>query len=268
MTFPLGSLRADGGASTAAAAASSRATRKRAAPPPRIRPACAGQAPAPRRRRPWLLALLALADPHGLDPAFSTSGSGGRRNKAGVVGAWFSDFAFFLFGYSFWWVLRRRRARLARRAGPRAAQRIAGSRRRTPPNTRRPGRLARPGAAAGGERLARVDPALPVGSAVAGGHAGGVIGYVLGTASMKLLGFAGSGVFWIAVLVAGISLALRFSWLRLAETDRRGRRVAAQRAGSSASSAPRTSASASVRCASARSWSRSSTSCRRTICRS
>ncbi len=34
---------------------------------------------------------------------------------------------------------------------------------------------------------------------------------------MKLLGFAGSGVFWIAALVAGISLSLRFSWLRLAE---------------------------------------------------
>jgi S-DNA-T family DNA segregation ATPase FtsK/SpoIIIE len=44
-----------------------------------------------------------------------------------------------------------------------------------------------------------------------------VLGYVLGTTSMKLLGFAGSGVFWIAALVAGISLSLRFSWLRLAE---------------------------------------------------
>ena len=53
-----------------------------------------------------VLALLALATHSGLDPAFSTSGSGGHvSNKAGVVGAWFSDFAFFLFGYSFWWVL-------------------------------------------------------------------------------------------------------------------------------------------------------------------
>ncbi|MDQ2927069.1 MAG: FtsK/SpoIIIE domain-containing protein, partial [Pseudomonadota bacterium] len=32
-----------------------------------------------------------------------------------------------------------------------------------------------------------------------------------------LLGFVGSGVLWIAALVAGIALALRFSWLRLAE---------------------------------------------------
>ncbi|HEY2187128.1 MAG TPA: DNA translocase FtsK 4TM domain-containing protein, partial [Caldimonas sp.] len=52
---------------------------------------------------------------------------------------------------------------------------------------------------------------------VAGGHAGGVLGLVLGRASQNLLGFAGSGVLWIAILVAGASLALRFSWLRVAD---------------------------------------------------
>jgi S-DNA-T family DNA segregation ATPase FtsK/SpoIIIE len=52
---------------------------------------------------------------------------------------------------------------------------------------------------------------------VAGGNAGGVIGLVLGRASQNLLGFAGSGVLWIAMLVAGASLALRFSWLRVAD---------------------------------------------------
>lgn len=44
-----------------------------------------------------------------------------------------------------------------------------------------------------------------------------MFGYLLGPASMKLLGFAGSGVVWIAALVAGVSLALKFSWLRVAE---------------------------------------------------
>ena len=40
-------------------------------------------------------------------------------------------------------------------------------------------------------------------SGVAGGHAGGVLGHLLGPASQKLLGFAGSGVLWIAAMVAG-----------------------------------------------------------------
>ena len=60
-------------------------------------------------------------------------------------------------------------------------------------------------------RLYRFEPSLP-------GPAGGVIGYVLGPWSAKWLGFAGSGVFWIAALVLGTSLALRFSWVQAADT--------------------------------------------------
>ena len=45
---------------------------------------------------------------------------------------------------------------------------------------------------------------------VAGGNAGWVLGYLLGPVSQRWLGFAGSGVLWIAVLVAGLSLAFRF----------------------------------------------------------
>jgi S-DNA-T family DNA segregation ATPase FtsK/SpoIIIE len=56
-----------------------------------------------------------------------------------------------------------------------------------------------------------------VGAAAAGGHAGGVLGYTLGPLSMKALGFAGSGVLWIAALVAGLAMAFRFSWLSVAE---------------------------------------------------
>ena len=52
---------------------------------------------------------------------------------------------------------------------------------------------------------------------VAGGNAGGVVGVLLGKSSQSLLGFAGSGVLWIAGLVAGASLAFRFSWLRVAD---------------------------------------------------
>ncbi|MDP1791543.1 MAG: DNA translocase FtsK 4TM domain-containing protein, partial [Methylibium sp.] len=54
----------------------------------------------------WLLALLALATHSGNDPAWSTSGMADEmHNRAGVLGAWFADIAFFLFGYSVWWAL-------------------------------------------------------------------------------------------------------------------------------------------------------------------
>jgi len=94
MTFPLGSLRADGGAAAAAGA-------NRAA------------ASMPMRRQLWLLlgavlwllAMLALVTHHAGDAGFSTSGTGeALRNKAGQLGAWTSDFALFLLGHSVWWL--------------------------------------------------------------------------------------------------------------------------------------------------------------------
>ena len=51
-------------------------------------------------------------------------------------------------------------------------------------------------------RLYRWEPLLP-------GHAGGVLGFALGPLSMRWLGFAGSGVLWIALLVVGMAMALR-----------------------------------------------------------
>ncbi|MEY3272550.1 MAG: hypothetical protein RLZZ341_1451, partial [Pseudomonadota bacterium] len=59
-------------------------------------------------------------------------------------------------------------------------------------------------------RLYRLEPHLP-------GAAGGVLGHALGPLSMRSLGFAGSGVVWVAALVAGLSLTFRFSWLDVAE---------------------------------------------------
>jgi len=198
MTFPLGSLRADaGGAATAGL------------------PAAAGM---PLRRQLWLFAgavagllmLLALVTHSASDPGFSTSGSGEPlRNKVGIVGAWFADFAYFMLGHSVWWlpvvVVRSWLAALARDL-------------RGEPKPER-SRLAFwlglvvllvASCALESTRLYRFEPSLP-------GHAGGVLGYLLGPASAKWLGFAGSGVFWIALLVTGMALALRFSWLHAAE---------------------------------------------------
>jgi DNA segregation ATPase FtsK/SpoIIIE, S-DNA-T family len=207
MTFPLGSLRESGATNTFAAAA--------------VHP------PAGWRAQLlllitgvlWLLAVLALATHTAADPAFSTSGSAGTvLNKAGAAGAWFSDLAFFMFGYSIWWA-----AAVALRAWLGALARLL----RSDP-------AATPAPAASPSRpiwLFWVGLALLLAASsslewtrlyqwegrVAGGHAGGAVGYSLGAWTQSLLGFAGSGVLWIAALVAGIALALRFSWLRLAE---------------------------------------------------
>jgi len=158
------------------------------------------------------LLLLALATYHPGDPAFTTSGSGDPlRNKAGAVGAWVADLLFFLFGWTAWWLVpvtwRAWLSALARALrGPAAA-------------AARPPRwmfwlglalLLAASCSLEWTRLYRWEAGLP-------GHAGGVLGHALGPASMRWLGFAGSGVTWIALLVVGMAMALRFSWSRLAD---------------------------------------------------
>jgi S-DNA-T family DNA segregation ATPase FtsK/SpoIIIE len=59
-------------------------------------------------------------------------------------------------------------------------------------------------------RLYRLEALLP-------GHAGGVLGYIVGPASVKWLGFTGSGLLGIVVLVLGAALVFRFSWGHVAE---------------------------------------------------
>jgi S-DNA-T family DNA segregation ATPase FtsK/SpoIIIE len=196
MTFPLGSLRSESGAALAAGAA------------PGV----------PLRRQlwlfagavSWLLAMLALVTHSGADPGFSTSGSGAPvANKAGLAGAWVADFAYFLFGYSVWWLpfvaarswlgALSRSLRSDAMPAPRPAVFWAGL-----------ALLMAGSCALEATRLYRFEGFLP-------GHAGGVLGYALGPLSVKWLGFAGSGVFWIAALVAGIAMALHFNWLHLAE---------------------------------------------------
>jgi len=198
MTFPLGSLRADGAAATVAA------------------PGAAATLPLRRQlwlltgAVVWLLAMLALVTHHAADPGFSTSGGGGALgNKAGQIGAWTSDFALFMLGHSVWWLpLVAARAWLSS-----LARNLRGE--PGPPGNSAAfwlglALLLAASTALESSRLYRFEALLP-------GHAGGVLGYTLGPLSAKWLGFAGSGVLWIAALVTGMALALRFSWLRLAE---------------------------------------------------
>jgi S-DNA-T family DNA segregation ATPase FtsK/SpoIIIE len=221
MTFPLGSLRADG---PSAHGAGLGATYTRDGAP---RPAAAHPQASWRTQLGlllggllWLLGVLALASHNAGDAAFSTSGSGAATlNKAGVAGAWFSDLAYFTFGYSVWWaVLVALRAWLAG-----LARVLRGEPDRAVDAAHEPFAWPRTAFWVGFALLLSASAALEWTrlyqweSFVAGGHAGGVLGFLLGPTSMRLLGFAGSGVLWIGLLVLGSALALRFSWLRLAE---------------------------------------------------
>ena len=111
MTFPLGSLRSDSAASAPPAAAGFGGlyTRSNAIAPsarPSNAPAWRAQAGLLVGGVLWLLALLALSTHNAGDAAFSTSGhSAIVLNKAGALGAWFSDLAYFVFGYSVWWLM-------------------------------------------------------------------------------------------------------------------------------------------------------------------
>ncbi len=209
MTFPLGSLGADGAAARPAAHLLS----------PRWRQQLLLMAGAVL----WLLFVLAMLTHDAADPAFTTSGSGSSvHNKAGLLGAWLSDLAYFLFGFSAWWLvpvaLRAWLSSLAH--GLRGAPEAPAGRLPRAAFWAGLALLLAASAALEWTRLYRWETLLP-------GHAGGVLGYALGPLSMRWLGFAGSGVLWIAVLVMGAALALRFSWVGLA--DAIGERIDALR---------------------------------------
>lgn len=160
----------------------------------------------------WLLTMLALLSHNGGDAAFSVSGSGApTRNLVGAVGAWVSDLLLFGFGFSAWWLLL---------IGLRLWLGSLASLLRAPGVAVNPASrslwlagvllLLAASCALEWSRLYALETRLP-------GHAGGVLGYTLGPWGMQVLGFAGSGMVWIVGLLLGASLALRFSWLRVAE---------------------------------------------------
>ena len=218
MTFPLGSLGAQAGRLAGAG----------------------GSRPRPRGRRGlvllgtgalWLLLVLALLTHSAADPGFSTSGAGAPvHNRAGAAGAWAADLALFLFGFSVWWLVLAAAARWVAALGdwlraeaPQAGSAASAAAAKALATEARRARwveeawfalglvlLVCASAALEWTRLYRLEPHLP-------GAAGGVLGHALGPLSMRALGFAGSGVVWVAALVAGLSLTFRFSWLDVAE---------------------------------------------------
>jgi len=162
----------------------------------------------------WLLALVSHS---GADAAFSTSGDGGAvRNWGGRLGAWLADASYFLVGYSAWWGLA---------AGVRAwlASLARWMRAEAPPSAQRgrwlQGRwgfwvglavLLLASTVLEWSRLYRFEARLP-------DHAGGALGWLAGPFAVKWLGFTGSGLLAIALLVSAAALVFRFSWSHVAE---------------------------------------------------
>ncbi len=163
----------------------------------------------------WLLALVSYS---AQDAAWSTSGARDVRsvaNWAGRFGAWLADGSYFALGFSVWWcVAAGVRAWLSSLARwMRGGEVVAGA---ASPLVRRATFwgglvvLMCSSTALEWSRLYRFESFLP-------GHAGGVLGYVMGPASVKWLGFTGSGLLAIVLAVAGAALVFRFSWGHVAE---------------------------------------------------
>lgn len=165
----------------------------------------------------WLMAMLSFTPS---DAAWSTSGTGGEiKNWGGRIGAWLADASYFLAGYSVWWCLAAGlRVWLSSLAGwmRGGGAAIPDEPPRGPFNRSRLTfwfgliLLLCASAVLEWSRLYRLEFRLP-------GHGGGVLGYLVGPASVKWMGFTGSALIAIAGGVIGSALVFRFSWGQIAE---------------------------------------------------
>ena len=170
----------------------------------------------------WLLALLS----HSLaDPAWSTTGTTSDvGNWGGRLGAMLADWSYYLFGFSVWWLflvgVRAWLSTLARWIrGTQGAEGDApesGDRLWHRPWARRAlfwlalATLMGASAVLEWSRLYRLEALLP-------DHAGGVLGHALGPVAMRWLGFTGSALAMLALLLVCLPTVFRFSWGHWAE---------------------------------------------------
>ena len=165
----------------------------------------------------WLLALLTYSS-H--DAAWSTSGTGAATlNWGGRLGAVLADASYYFLGFSVWWcvaaLLRTWLSTLAdwmRSDNTLPEMPQADSSRRLSPRIRfwiGLLLLVFSSVALEWARLHRLETYLP-------GSSGGVLGYLLGMMSVKLLGFTGSALVCIGLGVIGASMTFNFSWSRTA----------------------------------------------------
>jgi len=163
----------------------------------------------------WLIAMLTHTPQ---DPAWTTSGSSMvAHNWGGRIGAAISDLGYFVLGYSIWWCY------LAALVSWLTALAVRLRGEQAPVHAPDIWRLSRWAfwsglvllllASTGLEytRLYRFEDHLP------GQHAGGILGYLIGGAGNKWLGFNGSGMVFIVFMLIGMSWVFGFSWLQVAE---------------------------------------------------
>ena len=181
----------------------------------------------------WLLALVTYS---AQDTAWTTSGANigagaAVANRAGKLGAWLADISYFLFGISVWWCFAAGvsawLAGLARWLRGQSAAKVENVKQSLADAAQTPvvtsarstsavafwlglTMLLCASTALEWSRLYRVENFLP-------GHAGGALGYLVGPAGIKWLGFTGSGLVAIALGLVGSGLAFRFSWAHVAE---------------------------------------------------
>nr|WP_222622476.1 DNA translocase FtsK [Ramlibacter albus] len=162
----------------------------------------------------WLLALASYST---MDPAFSTSGAGAPvRNWGGRLGAWLADASYFLLGFSAWWCfaagVRSWMALLARwmRGGSPAETGFARWLHGRWAFWLGLALLLAASTALEWSRLYRFEERLP-------DHAGGALGSLVGPAAVKWLGFTGSGLVSVALVVVASAIVFRFSWSHVAE---------------------------------------------------
>jgi S-DNA-T family DNA segregation ATPase FtsK/SpoIIIE len=167
----------------------------------------------------WILALLTYS---AHDAAWSSSGAGGLvNNRTGQLGAWVADVSYFVLGYSVWWcvavAVRSWFAGLVRWMHERDLQ-------AAPAPDQAPGGVVLGRALFWGglglllcasaslewTRLYSLEARLP-------GHAGGVLGYLVGPLSAKWLGFVGSALVAIGLGLLASSWVFGFSWSLVAE---------------------------------------------------
>ena len=173
-----------------------------------------------------LLVCFALASHSMNDSAWSTTGQAGDvANWLGTWGALFADAAYYVLGFSVWWLwligLRQWLATLARwLRGPEPAQ--VSAERDVPLKPWQRWRDAAVGfwlslfvllaasTTLEWTRLYTLAERLPA-------DAGGVLGQILGPWFMGVLGFTGSALVCLILIVASTTVVLRFSWLSLAQ---------------------------------------------------